>query len=224
MRSVLYYIVLLLLTGFCSLASGAQEYAFLNHHELALNKRLLQQQQAPDLTVAAWHRLRVQAGRDLTLPLLSVTDKKLTPPGGSQHDYYSLSAYWWPDNLAQDGLPWIRRDGEVNPASKNDDSDGVRLAEFTARVQTLTLAWYFSDDERYAHRAIALIRRWFISPTTRMDPNLNFAQMIPGRASARRSGVLDGRYFATRIVDSLIMLRLAPGWHAADEQIGRAHV
>ncbi|CAO98430.1 alginate lyase family protein [Erwinia tasmaniensis] len=218
MQSVLCRIVLLLLTGFFSLALGAQEYAFLHRHELALNKRLLQQQQAPDLTVAAWRRLRVQADRDLTLPLLSVTDKKLTPPGGSQHDYYSLSAYWWPDNLAPDGLPWLRRDGEVNPASKNGDSDGVRLAEFTARVQTLTLAWYFSDDERYARRAIALIRRWFISPSTRMDPNLTFAQMIPGRASARRSGVLDGRYFATRIVDSLIMLRLAPGWRAEDEK------
>lgn len=59
MQSVLCRIVLLLLTGFFSLASGAQEYAFLHRHELALNKRLLQQQQAPDLTVAAWRRLRV---------------------------------------------------------------------------------------------------------------------------------------------------------------------
>lgn len=218
MQSVLCHIVLLLLTGLCSLASGAQEYAFLNHDELALNKRLLQQQQAPDQTVAAWHRLRLQADRELTQPLLSVTDKKMTPPGGSRHDYYSLSAYWWPDNHAPDGLPWIRRDGEINPASKNGDSDGVRLAEFTARVQTLTLAWYFSGDERYASRAIALLRHWFITPSTRMNPNLRFAQMIPGRESVRRSGVLDGRYFATRLVDSLLMLRLAPGWRAEDER------
>ncbi|CCG89054.1 hypothetical protein EPIR_3691 [Erwinia piriflorinigrans CFBP 5888] len=44
MQSVLCHIVLLLLAVFCRLASGAQEYAFLNHDELALNKRLLQQQ------------------------------------------------------------------------------------------------------------------------------------------------------------------------------------
>lgn len=201
-----------------SLPLFAQPYAFLNASELALNKTRLQQQQAPAPTQQAWQALKREADRALTAPLLSVTDKGLTPPGGSKHDYLSLSAYWWPDESAPGGLPWVRRDGQINPASKNNDSDGVRLATFTARVQTLTLAWYFSGDERYASRAIALIRHWFIDPATRMNPNLNYAQGVPGRADGRRSGVLDGRYFATRLVDSLLMLRSAPGWRAQDEQ------
>ncbi|MTD28105.1 alginate lyase [Erwinia sp. J316] len=202
-----------------SLPLFAREYAFLSQSELALNKTRLQQQQAPQLTVTAWQQLQHEADRALKAPLLSVTDKTLTPPGGSKHDYLSLSAYWWPDEHTADGLPWVRHDGKVNPASKNEASDGLRLAAFTARVQALTLAWYFSADDRYSDRAIALIRHWFIDPDTRMNPNLTYAQSVPGKAeNGRRSGVLDGRYFATRIVDSLLMLRTAPGWHQQDEQ------
>lgn len=214
LRSV---IVLLLGVAFC-LPVSAQQYAFLNADALALNKTRLQQHQAPAQTQQAWQALQREADKALKAPLMSVTDKGLMPPGGSKHDYLSLSAYWWPDAAAPGGLPWVRRDGQINPASKNNDSDGVRLAAFTARVQTLTLAWYFSGDDRYASRAIALIRRWFTDPATRMNPNLNYAQGVPGRADGRRSGVLDGRYLATRIVDSLLILRRAPGWRQEDEQ------
>ncbi|MCW1875798.1 alginate lyase family protein [Erwinia sp. INIA-01] len=209
--------LLLILSAFSS-ALCAQEYAFLNDSDLVLNRQRLLQQQAPEPTLTAWQALHRAADKALKQPLLSVTDKGMTPPSGSKHDYLSLSAYWWPDGNKPDGLPWVKRDGHVNPASKNEQSDGVRLATFTASVQTLTLAWYFSGDQRYADKAIALIRHWFINPATRMNPNLEYAQGVPGIADGRHTGVLDGRYFATRIVDSLIMLRQAPGWQEEDEQ------
>ncbi|MDT3250229.1 alginate lyase family protein [Serratia sp. root2] len=164
-----------------------------------------------------YRRLLQDADSALQKPLLSVTDKGLTPPSGDKHDYLSLGAYWWPDAGKPDGLPWVRRDGLVDPASKNEQSDGVRLAEFTQRVQILTLAGYFSGQQRYNDRAIALIRAWFINPQTRMNPNLNYAQGIPGRNNGRGNGILDGRYFATRVVDSLLLLRQTPGWTVADE-------
>ncbi|MEE4411259.1 MULTISPECIES: alginate lyase family protein [unclassified Serratia (in: enterobacteria)] len=164
-----------------------------------------------------YRRLLHDADKALQKPLLSVTDKGLTPPSGDKHDYLSLGAYWWPDAGKANGLPWVRRDGLVNPASKNEQSDGVRLAEFTQRVQILTLAGYFSGQQRYSDRAIALIRAWFINPQTRMNPNLNYAQGIPGRNNGRGNGILDGRYFATRIVDSLLLLRQTPGWTLDDE-------
>lgn len=210
---------LLLLAGLLfSLACQAESFAFLNAADLALNRQRLAQHNAPGLTLTAWQQLQHEADKALKQPLLSVTDKRLTPPGGTKHDYLSLGAYWWPDPEKADGLPWRQRDGQVNPASKNDDSDGVRLATFTSRVQVLTLAWYFSGDTRYATRATELIRHWFIDPASRMNPNLNFAQGVPGIAPGRHTGVLDGRYFATRLVDALVMLRQAPGWQAADER------
>lgn len=166
---------------------------------------------------ANYKRLLQDADSAMHKPLLSVTEKGLLPASGDKHDYLSLGAYWWPDAGKANGLPWVRRDGLVNPASKNEQSDGVRLAEFTQRVQILTLAGYFSGQQRYSDRAIALIRAWFINPQTRMNPNLNYAQGIPGRDSGRGNGILDGRYFATRIVDSLLLLRQTPGWTVADE-------
>ncbi|HFQ7286769.1 TPA: alginate lyase family protein [Yersinia enterocolitica] len=206
-------------------AEAAQsEYAFLSPSVLQHNQRAIAQnnekgqEQSPVATQQAYRQLLQQADKILKQPNPSVMDKNRVPPSGSKHDYLSLSAYWWPDSQKSDGLPWIRKDGQINPASKNEDSDGVRLADFTAKVQALTLAWYFSGEQKYADKAISMIRTWFIDPGTRMNPNLDFAQGVPGIAAGRGTGVLDGRYFATHIVDSLIMLQQNTNWTVQDEK------
>lgn len=207
-----------------ALMAGAQaaEPAFLNPAQMVVVRQQLHQHTAAPQTALAYQQLLAAADSALKKPALSVTDKGMTPPGGSKHDYLSLSAYWWPDDSKPDGLPWIRKDGQVNPASKNDQSDGVRLADFTARVQNLTLAWYFSGEHKYADKAASLLRAWFITPETRMNPNLNFAQGVPGISPGRNAGVLDGRYFSTRIVDSVVLLQGNPAWTDNDEQQMRA--
>ena len=203
-----------------ALMAGAQaaEPAFLNTAQMTVVRQQLHDHHAAPQTTAAYQHLLAAADAALKKPELSVTDKGMTPPGGSKHDYLSLSAYWWPDDSKPDGLPWVRKDGHVNPASKNDESDGVRLADFTARVQNLTLAWYFSGEQKYADKAASLLRAWFITPETRMNPNLNFAQGVPGISPGRNAGVLDGRYFSTRIVDSVVLLQGNPAWTDNDEQ------
>lgn len=166
---------------------------------------------------AQYRALLQEADRALAEPLFSVTAKTLTPPSGDKRDYMSLAAYWWPDSEKPGGLPWIRKDGRVNPASKDDRSDGTRLARFTETVWTLALAGYLSGRADYSERAMAQIRYWFFNPATRMNPNLTYAQGIPGRDEGRGNGILDGRYFATRLIDSLLLLRQAGGWTALDE-------
>jgi len=158
----------LLSTG-SALASeaGPNALAFMQANQLQQVKQLIKQGKATVPTQEAYKRLIASADSALKQPSLSVMDKGMTPPSGSKHDYLSLSAYWWADPSKADGLPWVRRDGHVNPASKNNQSDGVRLATFTARVQDLTLAWYFSGQQRYADKAANLLRAWFIDPTTR---------------------------------------------------------
>jgi hypothetical protein len=207
---------------FCSAGALAAEPAFLNTAQMDVVRQQLHDNTAAPQTLDAYRQLLAAADSALKKPNLSVTDKGMMPPGGSKHDYLSLSAYWWPDESKADGLPWIRKDGHVNPASKNDQSDGVRLADFTARVQNLTLAWYFSGEQKYADKAASLLRTWFIKPETRMNPNLNFAQGVPGISPGRNAGVLDGRYFSTRIVDPLVLLRGNPAWTDNDEQQMRA--
>lgn len=205
----------LLMTATCH--AKVVSLAFLSGEEMQQTRTALQNHQATSQTEQAWQQLKQAADRALKQPNPSVTQKGMLPPSGSRHDYLSLSAYWWPNPDKPNGLPWERRDGAVNPASKNDQSDGVRLARFTADVQALALAWYFSGETRYAAKAQSMIRSWFIDPTTRMNPNLNYAQGVPGKAEGRHTGVLDGRYFATRIVDALQLLHDSPGWHPQDQ-------
>ena len=65
--------------------------------------------------VAMLTALRAEADQALAEPPRSVMDKPFLPPSGNKHDYISQGPYWWPDPEKADGLPYIRRDGEVNP-------------------------------------------------------------------------------------------------------------
>lgn len=40
-----------------------------------------------------------------------------------------------------------------------------------------------------------MIRAWFLDPATAMNPNMNFAQAVPGVTNGRAEGVLDGAGF-----------------------------
>jgi hypothetical protein len=147
----------------------------------------------------------------------SVMDKTMVPPSGDKHDYLSISPYWWPDESKPDGLPWIRKDGKTNPVSKTADTDSERIGQFTRSVNALAIAYYFSQDEKYAERAIEYLRIWFLNPETRMNPNVNFAQGVPGVASGRRSGLIDSRSVVDRLLDAMAMLSKSPSWTAKIE-------
>ncbi|MGB3722311.1 MAG: alginate lyase family protein [Pacificimonas sp.] len=124
-------------------------------------------------------------------PLYSVTDKLKTPASGDRADYYSIGPYWWPTKGKPDGEPYSRRDGEVNPERDGEEFDKRRLTSFSRDVETLSLAAYMLDEDRYAARAAQLIRTWFLDPAARMNPNLNHGQAIPGRTTGRGEGIID---------------------------------
>ena len=169
---------------------------------------------------AAYAALIHDADSALRLPPFTVTAKKRTPPSSDKHDYMSLAPYWWPDTTKPNGVPFIRRDGEVNPESRLD-TDSPRFLRFADAVESLTLAYTFSRDAKYANRAATLLRAWFLDPATRMNPNLRFAQAIPGVTEGRGIGIIDTRNLAT-IVDDVLLLRDAPGWSRDDDAAIRA--
>jgi unsaturated chondroitin disaccharide hydrolase len=164
----------------------------------------------------AYEQLLHDADSALKHPIFTVTAKHRTPPSGDKHDYMSLAPYWWPDSTKPGGVPFIRRDGDVNPESRLD-TDSPRFLQFADAVETLTLAYYFSNDPKYARRAGVLLRAWFLDGATKMNPNLRFAQAIPGVTEGRGIGIIDTRNL-TNIVDDVLLLRGAPGWTAADER------
>jgi hypothetical protein len=160
-------------------------------------------------------RLRAEADHALQFKPVSVMDKPRVPPSGDKHDYLSQAPYWWPDPNEPDGLPFIRRDGRVNPQSK-EGTDARPWESLVAKVETLSLAYYFTNHEPYAQHAAELVRTWFLNPATRMNPSLRFAQYVPGRNDGRGGGILEMRHL-TRICDSLALIAGSPAWSEADK-------
>ncbi|WP_170876327.1 alginate lyase family protein, partial [Salmonella enterica] len=71
----------------------------------------------------AWQALLLQADAALDHAVYSVTDKTLMPVSGNKHDYYSFGPYWWPNPGSKDGMPYIRKDGQINPDAKTNGTD-----------------------------------------------------------------------------------------------------
>ena len=121
--------------------------------------------------LAALNRLTRDADRALKSATFSVTHKELLPPSRDKHDYMSLAPYWWPNPNTSNSLPYVRRDGEINP-ERDRTSDRKRLDQLVQAVKTLGLAYYFTGREEYAVHAAKLMRVWFLDETTKMNPHL----------------------------------------------------
>lgn len=165
--------------------------------------------------VPAYEALLAEAEGLLDQAFASVVDKPVSAPSGDPHDYYSIAPYWWPDEDRDDGLPYVRNDGRRNP--ERDSLDNPALSAILDAVPTLTWAAYFSVDARYAERAAALVRMWFLDPATRMNPHLRYAQAIPGREEGRLFGIIDASSMP-ELVDALVLLRQQGALSAADAE------
>ncbi len=161
-------------------------------------------------------RLRRVADAAMTEGPFTVTSKQRVPPSGDKHDYLTLAPYWWPDPTKPDGLPYIRRDGELNPESKRD-TDNPRLNAMASAVETLAQAYYFTGEAKYAERAALLVRAWFLDPATRMNPNYEYAQAVMGHNNGRGAGLIDARRLVD-VVDAVGLLAEAKAWTATDQQ------
>lgn len=165
----------------------------------------------------AYKALIGKADRLLDAEPLSVMDKQKPAPNGDNHYYTSLARYFHPDPSKPDGLPYVNRDGVTNPEINLWDRN--RLGEMAGRVSTLALAWHLSGDERYAAKAAEQLRVWFLNPATRMYPNFEYAQMVPGvnGNKGRAYGVLDG-YSFVEMLDGVALLAGSKSWSKKDDR------
>lgn len=167
------------------------------------------------MTTQSDHRtlLGREADRWLTGEVLTIVHKKTAAPSGDPHDYVSLAPYSWPDPTKPNGLPWIGRDGEVNPAFY--DYDNPMLERLCHAVPRLVLHAEAATSAAHARRAGRLLRAWFLESETRMNPHLRYAQKIPGRSDGSSLGIID----ATSLIflaDAASRLTFNDEWTAAD--------
>jgi len=161
-------------------------------------------------SAAAVRTVIADADKAISAPLVTVVRKQQLPPSGDPHDYLSLAPYWWPDPSRPDGLPYIRRDGETNP-EYNTVGDHRMMMEMIARVRTLALAYTVTEDERYAEPAIRQLSVWFVDDSTRMNPNLNYAQAIKGVNEGRGIGIIE-TYGFRYLIDAFTLLETSKHW------------
>lgn len=148
---------------------------------------------------SAYKSLLKQADQKLSGGTYSVTYKKSVAPSGDKHDYVSLSRYWWPDPQKEGGIPYIFKDGQSNPELNQYDRNP--LGDMCYAVNTLSLAYFYSDDERYAAKAVELLRVWFLNDATKMNPNLDYSQFVPGKdgSKGRPEGLIDSYSFVAML-------------------------
>jgi len=191
---------------FAFAAAKTQQSAEYLAELLLLDGKLLSQSKANQHNHAtSLAELIETADKALNMQAVSVTQNETMAVSGDPHDYFSVGPYWWPDPRKKNGLPWINKDGQVNQSMRGPDSDAKLFQKLMQAIRVLSLAYYFSDQQKYAIKAQQLLQFWFIDPKTKMNPHLNYAQSIPGRVHGRGIGIIDWRLMP-HLLDSLTLI------------------
>jgi hypothetical protein len=141
-----------------------------------------------DLAAIEHDRVVQAADRFLREEPATITACRADRSTAGVHDYFSEGDYWWPDPANPDG-PYVRRDGMTNP--ENFVLHRNALIRLSVQMPALTAAWLLTGNDRYARHAVEHLRAWFLDSSTRMNPNLRYAQAVHGRSTGRRYGIID---------------------------------
>src|ERR1700709_1928944 len=145
---------------------------------------------SPALHLAGIERTRVlsAANRYLLESPQTITATQAPRSTGGLHDFFSEGDYCWSDPKNPTG-PYIRRDGFSTPA--NFVAHRQAMLRLSVQMPALSAAWRITKDKKYAAHAADHLRAWFVTPDTRMNPNLEHAQALSGVTPGRGVGILD---------------------------------
>ena len=157
-----------------------------------------------NIPAEALEALRKRADEQLASPMLAVTLRNARAISKNPHDYASFGPYWWPNPDTPNGLPYVRRDGEIVPGSIEEITPRL----MARKVLELALAAFYFDSEEYGRAAEKALYDWHLNPETYMTPHAEYAQAIPGICTGRGIGIVDFAYSyqvldAAAILDSL---------------------
>lgn len=125
----------------------------------------------------------------LLAPDRLVVDKTITAPSGDVHDYYSMAPHYSPAGLKYDGHANI---GEQ--AKGAGDAQAFRSAAW--RISACAIGGVLLGNSEFTQRAAYLLKAWFVDSSTKMNPSLRYAQMIPGSDEINDVGIVEVRQLA----------------------------
>ena len=141
-----------------------------------------------DLLAVEKPRILAKAKSYLSEKPRTVTADFCVRSEGDEHDFYSEGDYWWP-NPEDPAGPYVRRDGQTNPA--NFIAHRMSMIRLSELIGTLASAFLLTQDEKYAGKAVAHLKAWFVDENTMMRPSLLYGQAIKGKYSGRSIGIID---------------------------------
>jgi hypothetical protein len=196
--------------SFCtvSLATMAAAHA----HVLSAAPSSSRKSEMVDVAAVDSKRILAAANRYLQETPVTITATTSERSSGGPHDYFSEGDYWWPDP-AHPGGPYVQRDGFSNPANFNDHREA--LIRLSLQVPALVAAWKLTKNKKYAAHAADHLRAWFVTPATRMNANLEYAQAIFGRNKGRGIGIIDTLHLV-EVARAIALLEPSGALNASD--------
>lgn len=143
---------------------------------------------------------------------VAVTDKQVTR-SGNKHNFEALSIYFWPNPNDPSG-PYIEKDGQANPEIEMYDLP--RLSTLKYNLRNLSQAYYIKQEPVYLEAYLRQIDTWFINKRTRMRPDFEYNQFIPGRNNGK--GCAGGLIDAYNFVEVIESIYLVNSIHSIDKK------
>ena len=100
--------------------------------------------------------------------------------------------------------------------SGSNQFDRSRLQSMLNNVTVWSLSSYFTDDQRYAKKAVEAVDTWFINPVTRMNPHLRWAQVV-GTMKGKGQGIIETRDFYF-LLDAIRLLQWKEAFSPAQSE------
>ncbi len=106
-----------------------------------------------------------------------INKTNLIVSGETKNDYISMAPYLWENS--KNPNKYIVKDGVDNPERLNNNTfDSVRLNKFIMYLDKLSIAYKLTGDTKYSNVASKLLKVWFIDPSTKMNPNMKYAEIF----------------------------------------------
>ena len=143
------------------------------------------------INVAAIDRARIlkAAAEAMKIEPITITKYRAKMSEGGPHDFYSNGDYWWPNPDTTNGLPYVQRDGQTNPDNFNKHRECIWALK--DNLAALGAAYKITGNDKYVKKAVELLKVFFLDTNTMMNPNLQYAQAIPGVSTGRGIGIID---------------------------------